>query len=148
MTRWRPSPGIGVKVLGLVFRGDALLCVEVTNDDGAVKGVRPLGGGVEFGETRAVALTREFNEELSTDIRITGGWITLENIYRHEGQLGHEFDFAATVELTDSELYERERPTILDDKEIAVGWFRRQELQQRGWTLYPDGLADVIGDRW
>lgn len=72
MTRWRPSPGIAVKVLGLVFRDDALLCVEVTHDDGTVKGVRPLGGGVEFGETRAVALAREFKEELSTGIRITG----------------------------------------------------------------------------
>lgn len=74
--------------------------------------------------------------------------MALENIYRHEGQQGHEFDFVATVELTDAELYRRECLTVLDDKEIAVGWFRRRDLEEHGWALYPTGLAAMIEDRW
>jgi len=148
MSRWRPHPGIQIKVLGLAFCNGSLLCMQVTTDSGTVKGVRPLGGGVEFGETRAAALAREFEEELSTGIRITGDWMVIENLYRHEGQQGHEFDFAVPVEMDNKALYDIKQTSIADSTMAAVGWFRRQEFEQRGWRLYPDGLADMIGDMW
>ena len=56
MTVWRPKPAIRVIAIGLHWRDDRLLAVEVNDDHGAVKGVRPLGGGVEFGETWRDAL--------------------------------------------------------------------------------------------
>ena len=148
MNRWRPHPAIRVKVLGLVLRGDALLAAEVTSDDGTVKGVRPLGGTVEFGETREAALHREFHEELSTDIRITGDWLALENIYDHEGQRGHEYLFVARAALGDQSLYETEKMTVIDGIEVSVRWFSRNDLKQRGWALYPQGLADRLTGQW
>jgi hypothetical protein len=51
MNIWRPSQNIRVIAIGLNWRGDRLLAVEVLNDEAKLKGVRPLGGGVEFGET-------------------------------------------------------------------------------------------------
>lgn len=148
MNRWRPHPTIRVKVLGLVARGDALLAAEVTTDDGVVKGVRPLGGTVEFGETRETALRREYQEELSTDIQIAGDWMALENIYSHEGETGHEYIFAAPIVLGDQSLYRAERMTVFDAIAVSVGWFSRHELEQRGWALYPAGLAARLAGQW
>src|SRR6478609_4883390 len=109
MAVWTPSPGIAVKVIGLAWRGAELLVAEVEESDGRVKGVRPLGGSIEFGETREQALKREFVEELRCEVEVTGPWRTFENIYQHEGSTGHEFIFAATIRLGDADLYRRDR---------------------------------------
>jgi hypothetical protein len=89
VTVWTPSTAVAVKVIGLAWRGEELLVAEVEESDGRVKGVRPLGGSIEFGETREAALKREFVEELRCEISISGPWHTFENIYQHEGRTGH-----------------------------------------------------------
>lgn len=109
MTVWTPSPAIAVKVIGLAWRGEELLVAEVEESDGRVKGVRPLGGSIEFGETREQALEREFVEELRCEIAVSGPWHCFENIYHHEGKTGHEFLFAANVRLGDADIYRRDR---------------------------------------
>ena len=148
MSVWRPRQGIQVKALGLVRRGGALLCTEVPADDGTVKGVRPPGGSIEHGETREAALRREFGEELSTDIRIAGPWIAIENIYDHEGHRGHEYIFAAPVELLDAALYRTDHMTIVDEIEVRAGWYTRTQLAGRGWPLYPTGLDAALDATW
>jgi hypothetical protein len=72
MSIWRPHPMIRVKALGLHWRGGRLLAMEVLDDAGRVKGVRPLGGTVEFGETAEAAVIREFREELGFDVEPVG----------------------------------------------------------------------------
>ena len=84
-TVWRPRGHIRVIALGLHWRAGRLLAAEVRDDAGRLKGVRPLGGGVDFGETAAAALQREFMEELGVEIAIAGAPVVMENIYRHEG---------------------------------------------------------------
>ena len=108
MTIWTPAPSIRVKVLGLVWRGDELLLAEVEDSRGRVKGLRPLGGSIEFGETREQALRREFMEELGCTATLAGPWHGLENIYEHEGAVGHEYLFLANVEV-DAGIYRQER---------------------------------------
>jgi lysophospholipase len=46
MTVWRPRQEIRPVAIGLLRDGDRLLVAEVPNDDGSVKGWRPLGGGI------------------------------------------------------------------------------------------------------
>ena len=50
------------------WRDGRLLAVEVLDDAGRVKGVRPLGGTVEFGEKAELAVVREFQEELGITV--------------------------------------------------------------------------------
>jgi NADH pyrophosphatase NudC (nudix superfamily) len=149
MTVWRPSQQIRVKVIGLAWRNDQLLAAEVEDDSGRIKGVRPLGGAIEFGESREEALQREFQEELETDIRIVGPWHLLENIYEHHGATGHEYIFAADIELADASLYERDEIhySELDETAATARWFGRGRLRDAGIDLYPIGL-DRLLSRW
>ncbi len=94
---WRPAQTIKVKSLGLHWRDNRLLAAEVYDDAGNLKGVRPLGGAIEFGEDWKTALVREFKEELNVDVVVSGQPIIMENIYEHEGQTGHEIVFIANV---------------------------------------------------
>jgi 8-oxo-dGTP pyrophosphatase MutT (NUDIX family) len=81
MTLRRPSSAIRVKALGLHWRDGCLLASEVNRDDGTLKGVRPQGETVEFGETWQDALIREFQEEIGVGVELIGDPIVLENIY-------------------------------------------------------------------
>ncbi len=83
MKKWRPAQEVQAKVIGVCVNEGALLAMEVLADDGSVKGVRPLGGLIEFGETREAAIKREFMEELNTDIVCSGRWRAFENLYVH-----------------------------------------------------------------
>ena len=149
MTIWRPSQQIRVKVIGLAWRKDQLLAAEVEDDRGRIKGVRPLGGAIEFGESREEALQREFQEELETDIRIVGPWHLLENIYEHHGATGHEYIFAADIELADASLYERDEIhySELDETAATARWFGRDRLRDARIYLYPTGLDKLLA-RW
>ena len=145
MTVWTPSPAVAVKVVGLAWRGSELLVAEVEDSGGRVKGVRPLGGSIEFGETREDALTREFAEELGCEATVTGPWHAFENIYRHDGATGHEFIFAANVRLGDEALYRRDRFPFLEHEgtRCCAVWLDPQHLPP-GVALYPDGLLQAI----
>jgi ADP-ribose pyrophosphatase YjhB (NUDIX family) len=145
MTVWRPHPTIRVIVIGLAWHEGKLLAAEVEDDNGRVKGIRPLGGSIEFGETREQALDREFREELGTSVTITGPWTALENIYRHEGAMGHEIVFAADVQLHARTLYERDEIRFAehDGSACIARWFSLDVLPA-GIALYPDGLAALL----
>ena len=146
MSKWRPAKKVQVKVIGLCIGNGALLAMEVLADDGSLKGVRPLGGLIEFGETRDAAIKREFMEELDTQIKCVGHWRTFENLYVHEGQQGHEIIFAIDIELLDKSLYDREVIVFSEDSgsDCTARWFSIEDLKNECYALYPDGLLDTL----
>lgn len=144
MTVWRPRQTIQVKALGLVWRDGRLLAGEIYSDDGSVKGVRPLGGGVEFGETWQDTLTREFKEELGADIEVLGKPTILENIYMHHGVLGHDVVFPADVRLLSSV---QEKDGVIEFVEGRALWFDLRDLDCGGLELYPSGLKPLLLSR-
>ncbi len=145
MTAWRPAPTIRVKALGLIWRNGLLLASEITRDDGSLKGVRPLGGGVEFGEPWRDALVREFREELGLTVTLTGDPIVLENIYTHHGVTGHEIIFVTDVLAPDHSL-QQDRITYVEDNgtRCHATWYDIDTLDQGGLALYPNGLKDHL----
>ena len=146
VTQWRPRAYVRVISIGVVRRGDDLLVAPVYASDGQVKGWRPLGGGVELGETAAAALKREFWEELNREARITSEPFVFENIYQHEGATGHEvvFAFAAEVDGLGRE------PPVMVEGELAVptAWVPLGVFLAGDQELYPAGLAELVEERF
>lgn len=147
MTTWRPHAHIRVVALGLHWRDGRLLAAEVRDDAGRIKGVRPLGGEVEFGETWRAALEREFNEELGIEISLKGEAMMLENIFVHEGETGHEVMFISEVEFPDAAFRDQERIDFREDNgaHIVARWFDLADLDVEGApSLFPAGLKDLL----
>jgi ADP-ribose pyrophosphatase YjhB (NUDIX family) len=146
MSGWRPAQHIRVVAVGVAHRDGRLLAFEVLDDDGNLKGVRPPGGGVAFGETTRAALQREFREELGTGIAVEGPPAVLENVFTHHGVIGHEIVFAYPVRLEDARLYAADRLTIREDNGdvLEAGWFAIEALAAGRVALFPDGLFDLL----
>ncbi|MBB5714814.1 NUDIX hydrolase [Sphingomonas aerophila] len=147
MSFWRPSPVIRTKVLALIWRGPALLLGPVCDDRSILVGLRPLGGTIEFGETREEALRRELREELGCEASFDGPWHTIENIFVHGDATGHEYLFAINTALADPDLYTRKHVLYHDGSGRQIArWAKPDELPP-GVNLYPSGLAAALSAR-
>lgn len=133
--------------MGLHWRQGRLLAFEVHDDAGKVKGVRPLGGSVEFGEPAREAVIREFKEELGIDITIVGEPVVLENLYVHEGSTGHEILFVFQVEFPAAAFSGQSCILFHEDNGDAcvARWHDLAELDvEDGPELYPRGLKKLL----
>ncbi len=147
MTTWRPVPGIRFKALGLHWREGCLLAAEVLDDAGRVKGVRPLGGSVMFGETAEAAVIREFREELGITVEVVGSPVFMENVYTHEGSFGHEVLAIFDVKFADTAFANETRIEFHEDDgtKCFAEWFAlgTLDLPHRP-RLFPDGLKEHL----
>jgi ADP-ribose pyrophosphatase YjhB (NUDIX family) len=128
-------------------RGEDLLVFEYHDSTKGETFYRPLGGGIDFGETADVAVRRELREELDVellDVRLLG---VLENLFHAFGRDGHEIVFVYDCRLADRSVYERDTVgEILDDAGTKVMW-RPLSSFHKGSPLYPAGLADMLHGR-
>ena len=143
MSQWRPPQHIRVKVIAIARHKGKLLVCEVLGDDGGLKGWCPLGGGVKFGESAAVALKREVREELACDPIITGPPNFCENIYLHHGDTGHEFVVAFPVRFDNPAIYTRTRFQIRESRGTThwVEWIDVERFRHDRDALYPAALV-------
>jgi ADP-ribose pyrophosphatase YjhB (NUDIX family) len=145
-SRWRPVEAVRVVAIGIARRDNRLLAVEVLDDDGALKGWRPPGGGVNFMELAADALKREIREELGCDLRIEVAPEVFENLYMHHEAKGHEIVFAYEILLLDRKIHARDRFGIKENEGRAhfAEWVEIDRFLTGRDTLYPAGLADRL----
>ncbi|MDN3719842.1 NUDIX domain-containing protein [Roseibium salinum] len=138
MTSWRPANTITVKALALIWRDDALLLSEIHDDAGRVKGMRPLGGTVEFGEPWRDTLQREFLEELGTRIGLLDRYIVMENLFEHHGTPGHEIVFLCDAYFEDSNFFISEISSPSRQARRSPGspdGHRSMNSPPEGWTF-------------
>ncbi|MEV0457542.1 NUDIX hydrolase [Catellatospora methionotrophica] len=131
--------------LAVPRRGDDVLVFRGHDPTREQTFYRPLGGGIEFGETAAQALHRELREEL--DVELTGVRLlgVLENLFHAFDRQGHEIVFVFACDLADRSLYERDHVgDILDDPGTPVMWWPLGGFDDTT-PLYPSGLADLLG---
>jgi ADP-ribose pyrophosphatase YjhB (NUDIX family) len=109
---------------------------------------RPLGGGIEFGETSREALGREIREELGVEITNLEYLGTVENIFEFAGEPGHEIVLVYDGRLVDERLYQQE---TLQGYEVEMGepftivWKPLAFfLAKDSPPLYPDGLLELL----
>jgi len=149
MTVWRPRQNIRVITIGLNWRGRSILAMDVLDDAGRIKGVRPLGGGIEFGETWQQALAREFQEELGVEISMSDTPLVMENIYNHEGITGHEIVFISDVEFAKGTFEGQDVVRFSEDNgtDCIARWFDLDTLDDGEIELYPSGLKAILEAR-
>lgn len=144
-TPWRPPQVVRPLSIGLIRRADELLVMAVRGDRGSIKGWRPPGGGIEFGESAESTLVRELLEELGERVVCRSQVCVLENIYVHEGSPGHEVVFVFEVEFLEPSSYATEAYAFVDQG-IAndVVWRKASQLLEGAEPLYPVGLCHYL----
>lgn len=106
---------------------------------------RPVGGGIEFGETSAETIVREVQEELRltmTDMRLLG---TLESLFVYNGKPGHEIVQVYDATFVDRSVYAY--PQIEGHESngapFTARWHASSSFSEQG-PLVPKGLHDLL----
>jgi 8-oxo-dGTP pyrophosphatase MutT (NUDIX family) len=109
---------------------------------------RPLGGGIEFGESSVETICRELMEELNAEVdRESLKYLgAVENIFHFNGIPGHEIVLIYDGALKDSGLYEK---ALITGKEangeaIQAMWKNIAEFSEGKSILYPTGLIEIL----
>ena len=109
---------------------------------------RPLGGGIEFGESSVETICREVMEEINVEVdkaslKYLG---SVENIFHFNGMPGHEIVMIYDGALKDSGLYDQD---VIVGKEVNGDIFRAlwkslDEFESGRLILYPTGLVELL----
>jgi 8-oxo-dGTP pyrophosphatase MutT (NUDIX family) len=106
---------------------------------------RPLGGGIEPGETSQDTVRREIREELDlevTNLKLLG---VLENLFSLEGKPSHEVVFVYDGEFEDSSVYAQTafHAGEHDGSPLSVLW-RDLDFFDGRHQLVPEGLLALL----
>jgi 8-oxo-dGTP pyrophosphatase MutT (NUDIX family) len=107
---------------------------------------RPLGGGIEFGESSEVAVRREIMEELQSEIENLKYLRMLENIFISDGKRGHEIVVVYDGMLKESGLYKQAEIKVeeANGEIIRAVWKSLDEFGEGKSILYPTGLLEML----
>lgn len=113
-------PFIRVIAICTFLRNNRILVFEAFDPVKGTPFYRPLGGGVEPGETSQAALVREIREEIDqeiTNLRLLG---VLESIFTVGERAGHEIVFVYDGCFCDEAIYDNEALTIHEDNGESI----------------------------
>lgn len=125
------------------------LLVERERDPAEETVLRPLGGGVEFGEHSRDALRREFREELGVELAGVSSLGTYEDVFTVAGETQHEVWRLYEADIAASWPYDEDAFTATEPdtgEEIECVWKSVAELEADGdaETFYPEAaLSDL-----
>ncbi|MCH7336560.1 NUDIX domain-containing protein [Acinetobacter sp. NIPH 2699] len=108
--------------------------------------LRPIGGGVEFGETSVQAVEREVLEEIHQQIvhpKLLG---ILENLFSFDGQQGHEIVFVYDAEFVDAKLYQQVEIHGCESNGLKyiAAWFSKEQIESSRYPVYPKGIEQWL----
>ena len=137
---------IRVMAICLFRRGDEILVTEGLDTVNNQRYARPLGGGVELGETSEQTIIREIREEIGAEVRELRLLGVLENLFELEGRQQHEVVFVYDGQFADRALYEQAEIRLLDG-----GWRTGAIWRPLAWfdekcPLVPVGIEKLLAD--
>lgn len=101
-------------------------------------------------QTAQAAVIREFSEELGLEIRVLGAPRVMENLFHHEGAVGHEIIFLFDIALPSGSFETLESFVFHENNGEAcvANWFDLDDLDRDGApALYPAGLKALLKGR-
>ena len=136
-----------IRALALcVFHHHGKILVNEFRDPGSQQTCfRPIGGGIEFGETSAAAIVREVQEELGlsvTDVRLLG---TLESLFVYNGEPGHEIVQVYDATFVDQGVYDNAQIDghESDGAPFTARWHDSSSFSEQA-PLVPNGLQELL----
>lgn len=129
--------------VGLIVRDGHALVELYPATDRHGDFARALGGGVEFGETVAEAVRREFAEELGVELTDATPVAVTENIFESGWARGHEIVhvFVVSGDAFDRLALDAELPIL--DNHTHAGWVPLTALRAGEPPFFPVGMIDI-----
>ena len=142
----RPPGLVRAIAIGVIRHGDRLFVAEghdVVKDETFY---RPLGGSIEFGETGAEAVQREFVEESGCAVTRPIYIGTLENRFTNDGRPGHEIVLVYETAFEDEAILGMNEVACREETGMpfTARWMPLATFRNGGAPLYPEGLLDMI----
>lgn len=106
--------------------------------------LRAPGGGIEFGETAAAAIRREFAEELEADVDDAELLGVTESIFDAHGKRGHEIVYVFAVRSSALRRLGRTQRRAVLDSDTTVGWYPLEDVRSGAVTFHPRGAIDLL----
>ncbi|MFN0019692.1 MAG: NUDIX hydrolase [Pirellulaceae bacterium] len=135
---------IRVIAICLFRRGDSILVTEGLDTSTNRRYARPLGGGVEVGETSEQTIIREIREEVGAEVRDLKLLGVLENLFELEGQQRHEVVFVYDGKFVDRTLYELTEIPLKDGGWKTGAIWRPLEWFDEECMLTPVGIEGLL----
>jgi ADP-ribose pyrophosphatase YjhB (NUDIX family) len=130
--------------LVLIIENEKLLAVKATDSVTGVSFCRPLGGGIEFGETSLVTAQREIKEEIGATLKNEKLLTVIENIFEFNAKKGHEITFLYSGEIAEKNLYAMEKMPILDKEATYAEWIPLTDIKSGTLKIFPEGCINFI----
>ena len=135
---------IRVITLGLVKNAQgSYLFDTMTDPKKGLSFLRPIGGGVDFGEDSRSAIAREFKEEIKATVLDSKLLTVFENIFEYDGKQGHEVVFLYELTIQEEELLRSEVINICEGSEKRTAkWYDLDSLQEA--TILPNQIKSYL----
>lgn len=130
--------------LVLIVKDNKLLVQKGEDFKKGITFCRPLGGGIEFGETSLFAAQREIKEELGATLQNAKLLTVIENIFEYNGKTGHEITFLYAGDLVEKDFYLKEKISILDKENQYGEWVLISDIKDRKIKIFPEECLKFI----
>ncbi len=129
-----------------IFRhGDRILVSETLDEVKGETFARPLGGGIEFGETSAEGMVREIQEELGAAVQTVKLLGVLESLFDCHGKAGHEIVFVYDAVFSDPAFYHQDAIQGIEGSETFTAvWRSLRDLRSGSTRLVPEQLWSLL----
>ena len=141
----RKPPFIRVIAICLFRYKERILVFQGFDQSSGTYFYRPLGGGVDAGETSAQALVREIREEVGAEVTQLQLLAVLESIFTVNGRAGHEIVFVYDGCFVDKTLYNQPLIEAVEDNgEALQATWRALSFFNDHHRLVPEALVELL----
>jgi ADP-ribose pyrophosphatase YjhB (NUDIX family) len=108
--------------------------------------LRPIGGGIEFGETSVTAVEREVQEEIQQQITHPKLLGVLENLFTFDGQQGHEIVFVYEAKFANPKFYQETEIQGCESNGFTyiARWHSQAQIELNQFSVYPKGIEQWL----
>jgi len=140
-------PAIRVIAICLFQHDGSILVSEGIDSVKNERFARPLGGGIEPGESSRDAIVREIREETGqeiTNLRLLG---VLENLFTYEGKSCHEIVFVYDGSFADATIPSRGEIPMVEEGWRGTARWRPLDSFGEQCQLVPEGMFHLLRER-